>query len=462
MVLMYKKSLFIFRRDLRIEDNTGLNKALSLSEKVLPCFIINPQQVGPQNSYRSMHALEFMVQSLKDLHHAFEKKGGHLFLFHGTPEEIVEKIISSEKLDAVFVNEDYTPYSRSRDAHLQKLCKNFGIDFISTFDALLIKPHDGVSNQGTPYKIFTPFYKKNSVNPIAQPIAPKKNTYVTTVAANHKSLEFLDTLFENNKQQNSLGGRHEGLKALSHLTHFKNYPLTHDIVALRTTHLSAHIKFGTLSIREVAHAIIESVGTSQGLLRQLYWRDFFYHMAWFYPHVFGSAFHEKYNQLEWNTNEKEFARWCEGTTGFPLVDAGMRQLNETGFMHNRARLIVGSFLTKDLHINWLWGEKYFARQLLDYDPCINNGNWQWVASTGSDAQPYFRVFNPWLQQKKFDPECVYIKRWVPELKNLDTRTIHTWFTQTKSVHGYPAPLVDHSQEAKRAKLWYKKASLFHE
>ena len=458
MPLMYKKSLFIFRRDVRIEDNTGLIKALSLSEKVLPCFIINPQQVGPHNSYRSMHAIQFMVESLKNLHHALEKKGGHLFLFYGIPEEIVEKIISAEKIDAVFVNEDYTPYSRGRDAHLQKLCKNLGIDFISTFDALLIKPEDGVSNQGTPYKIFTPFYKKNSSNPIALPVTTKKNNYVTTISGSHKNVAFLDTLFERSAHLNSSGGRSEGLIVLSHISDFKEYPVTHDIVALPTTNLSAHIKFGTLSIREVAHAIIENIGTSNRLLRQLYWRDFFYHIAWFYPHVFGSAFHEKYNQLDWNTSEKDFARWCEGTTGFPLVDAGMRQLNETGFMHNRARLVVGSFLTKDLHINWLWAEKYFAQKLLDYDPSINNGNWQWIASTGSDAQPYFRVFNPWLQQKKFDPECIYIKRWVPELKNLDVRTIHAWFAQTKSRHGYPSPCVNHAQEALRAKIRYKRAS----
>jgi len=231
------------------------------------------------------------------------------------------------------------------------------------------------------------------------------------------------------------------------------YAATKDIPALSTSNLSAHLKFGTLSIRETYHAIKKILGPTHLLLRQLYWRDFFTHVAYYSPFVFGHAFHEKYDQLIWEHDDKKFQRWCTGTTGFPIVDAGMRQLTTTGFMHNRVRMIAASFLTKDLHIDWRWGEKFFAQQLIDYDPAVNNGNWQWCASTGCDAQPYFRIFNPWLQQKKFDTECIYIKRWIPELKKVAPATIHTWYAN-KLPSNYPKPMVDHTQEARITKQWF--------
>lgn len=194
------------------------------------------------------------------------------------------------------------------------------------------------------------------------------------------------------------------------------------------------------------------------LIQQLFWRDFFTHVAYNSPYVFGEAFQQRFNNLNWSKSKKNFEAWCEGKTGFPIVDAGMRQMNKTGFMHNRPRMIVASFLTKDLHLNWLWGEKYFAQQLEDYDPCVNNGNWQWSASTGCDAQPYFRIFNPWTQQKKFDSDCTYIKEWVPELKNIDPKIIHSWHKESSpKIKGYPRPIVDHSEEQKLAKKFYKEA-----
>ncbi len=225
----------------------------------------------------------------------------------------------------------------------------------------------------------------------------------------------------------------------------------------RLQHFSPpHNKFGTVSIREVFHLVKKELSQNHPLIRQLYWRDFFTTIAWCYPHMFGHAFQRKFDQLPWNTSNADFKRWCAGMTGFPLVDAGMRQLNQTGFMHNRARLIVGSFLVKDLHIDWQWGEKYFAQHLIDYDPAVNNGNWQWIASTGCDHQPYFRIFNPWLQQKKFDPDCVYIKRWVPELRNKDPKIIHTWYNQKHPANGYPVPMLDHAKESIVTKELYKK------
>jgi deoxyribodipyrimidine photo-lyase len=244
------------------------------------------------------------------------------------------------------------------------------------------------------------------------------------------------------------GGRTEGLKRLRLIDGMTSYKADRDIPALgATTMLSAHHKFGTISIRETYWRAAEAFGVSCHLISELYWRDFFTHIAWHFPHVFKGAFRPEYNALEWNRSKKDFQRWCEGKTGFPIVDAGMRQMNETGYMHNRVRMIVASFLVKDLHINWQRGEKYFAQKLLDYDPAVNNGNWQWAASTGCDAQPYFRIFNPWLQQKKFDPDAEYIKRWVPELKNVSVKDIHQGYKPNLfSDVKYPEPMVDHAAE----------------
>lgn len=455
---LYTRSLFIFRRDLRIEDNNGLRNALESSESVIPCLIFTPEQIGIENTYRSIHAIHFMVESLIDLAYSLEQKGAELYLFQGSPHKVVEHLIRTEKIEAVFVNRDYTPYSRARDELIQGACSSHSVAFKATPDSLLIEPEEGLTAQSTPYQIFTPFFKKNSSQAIPEPSYHHYTNYATTITAESLPLSFIDTLVTHNISLRTRGGRTVGKKILATLKTFSSYATSHDQVAQETTGLSAHNKFGTVSIREVYHAISQAVGKDNGLLRQLYWRDFFTHVAWFHPRVFGHAFQEKFEHISWNTSKKDFDRWCTGTTGFPIVDAGMRQLNETGYMHNRARLIVGSFLTKDLQISWLWGEKYFAQQLEDYDPCVNNGNWQWVASTGCDAQPYFRIFNPWLQQKKFDPECIYIKRWIPELAHVDPHVIHLWYKQKVPLTGYPLPMVDHATESRIAKALYKQAA----
>jgi deoxyribodipyrimidine photo-lyase len=211
--------------------------------------------------------------------------------------------------------------------------------------------------------------------------------------------------------------------------------------------MAPHNKFGTISVREVYHSIADKLGAEHSLIREVYWRDFFTHIAWHFPHVFGHAFHRVYDKLEWNESQEDFDQWCSGNTGFPIVDAGMRELVSTGFMHNRVRMIAASFLVKDLHISWQKGEEFFARHLTDFDPCVNNGSWQWSASTGCDAQPYFRIFNPWLQQKRFDPECEYIKRWIPELSGLSPKRIHSIYEEDLfRPAGYPAPMLDHAHE----------------
>ncbi len=453
----YRISLFIFRRDLRIHDNTGLNAALSQSKLVIPCFIFNPEQVGPENQYRSLNAIQFMLQSLDDLNQELIKKGSHLYLFYGKPEEIVSQLLASNHLSTVFVNKDYTPYSTQRDRNLKELCMSQGIDFLSFDDALLHAPGTLVNAQGKPYEIFTPFFKKSSSLAIQKPLSPDHHAYYTKKIPGEIDAYTLQAILPNERSLYTTGGRKNALAILAHSSRFKNYAQTHDFPAYDTTLLSPHNKFGTVSIREVYYSLVEALSEHHPLIRQLYWRDFFCHIACRYPQVFGHAFHEKFDHLPWSTNKSHFKRWCDGTTGFPIVDAGMRQLNETGFMHNRARLIVASFLVKDLHINWQWGEKYFAQQLTDYDPAVNNGNWQWIASTGCDHQPYFRIFNPWVQQKRFDPDCIYIKKWVPELKNVDPKSLHSWHKQTSILNGYPAPMLDHSKEAAIAKDIYTKA-----
>lgn len=457
------KTLVIFRRDLRFEDNTALHEALSTASCVIPCFIINPDQVGAANPYRGDHALQFMIESLKELDEEFRKRGGKLYLFYGKPGLILEHLIQAESIAAVFVNKDYTPYSRTRDERLENICLKRNVVWKSYADTLLIEPEKGVSDSGKPYQIFTPFFKKQSGQIIAPPRKLITNGAADSRLARHpivgeKERDFLDTLIDRPIKLYSAGGRSSALSLIETLSNLTSYEQTHNLPALDTSNLSPHNKFGTLSIREAYHAIANSLGKNHPLIRQLYWRDFFYHVAWFNPHVFGHAYNREYDHLTWSENVEHFKRWQDGVTGFPLVDAGMRQMNETGFMHNRVRMVVASFLIKDLHINWLWGEKYFAQKLEDYDPAVNNGNWQWVASTGCDHQPYFRIFNPWLQQKRFDPECIYIKRWIPELRSYDPKRIHQQSNGTGALGAYPAPMVQHAKESALSLALYKSIS----
>jgi deoxyribodipyrimidine photo-lyase len=264
----------------------------------------------------------------------------------------------------------------------------------------------------------------------------------------------MDILNFNNPNIYAKGGRNEGLKILNQIQTHKNYERERDFPAIKgTTNLSAHIKFGTVSIREVYHAIKQI--DNFALLRQLYWRDFYIHIGFHFPHVFKGSFRPKYDRLDWKYDKSLFTIWCEGNTGFPIVDAGMRQLNSTGWMHNRVRMIVASFLTKDLLINWQWGERYFKEKLVDYDISVNNGNWQWAASTGCDPAPYFRIFNPWLQQKKFDPYCDYIKSFIPELRDYNPRIIHNLFKTHPQKLNYPKPIVNHSVMREKAKLMFQ-------
>jgi deoxyribodipyrimidine photo-lyase len=263
-------------------------------------------------------------------------------------------------------------------------------------------------------------------------------------------------LYTPNKNLRVHGGRPNAQAQLGGLS-LKGYKEKRDYPSIDATSiLSAHLKFGTLSIREVFHHIQRLQGDTDMFISELLWRDFFYHIAYTYPYVFGSAFKKKFNKLPWKNDHALFKAWCSGQTGFPIVDAGMRELNATGYMHNRVRMITASFLIKNLHIDWKWGEKYFAQKLIDYDPCVNNGNWQWAASTGCDAQPYFRIFNPWSQQKRFDEETTYIKKWVPELAEIEPKVIHNWADKhTDYPQIYTKPVVSHSETRLQSLEMYK-------
>jgi deoxyribodipyrimidine photo-lyase len=453
----YKRSLFLFRRDLRISDNTALHAALQASDEVIVGFIINPMQVGAENPYRSIPAIQFMQQSLLDLQEQIRKSGGFLHLWYGEPVTLVKKLCAHCEIEALFINADYTPYSKVRDAKLEEVCTASKVVFHLFHDVLLLPPGTVVNKKGAPYKQFSAFYRAAQSLPIATPIkAPHTMPFIRR---DEIPLYVIEDLIHSPHMLHSQGGSRVAERILHTIERWSDYSHTRDLPAQSTTGLSAHLKFGTISVRRVYWTLVKHFGVEHALVRQLFWRDFFTYIAFFFPHVFGHACNDTYDELVWSNNLTHFKAWCTGTTGFPIVDAGMRELVTTGYMHNRVRMITASFLVKDLHIDWRWGEQFFAQNLIDYDPAVNNGNWQWVASTGCDAQPFFRIMNPWLQQKKFDRQATYIKRWLPELSNIPVADVHTWYRVKKKRNGYPAPLVDHSIEARIARNLYKRKFL---
>ncbi|MDP1879685.1 MAG: deoxyribodipyrimidine photo-lyase [Parachlamydiaceae bacterium] len=447
--------LFLFRRDLRIEDNTGLQFALQNAKEVIPSFIFTPEQVT-HNSFRSDRCVQFMIESLKDLSRSLNSINKKLYLFYGTNEKIVEDCIKKLNIDGVAVNADYTPYSIQRDQKIEAICKKLDVPFYSFEDALLQPIDECLKKDGSPYTIFTPYYRNASKLLVKKPILTTQlNFYSSPITFAEDESVFEKVLSNTSFQQN--GGRTACLERLKQLHKLSNYSIQRDFPAKNySTHLSPHLKFGTCSVREIYYEIMDQLGKESELLRSLYWRDFFSTISYYFPHVFTGAFKEKFQSLSWKNSKNDFKIWCEGLTGFPIVDAGMRELNQTGYMHNRVRMIVASFLVKDLYINWQWGEKYFAQKLIDYDPAINNGNWQWAAGTGCDAQPYFRVFNPWTQGLKFDCDCEYIKQWVPELKPFSPKVIHEWHLEKNHSQSstYPKPIVDHQIASAQIRKFY--------
>jgi deoxyribodipyrimidine photo-lyase len=443
------KTLFIFRRDLRIEDNIGLINAIIDSKEIYPCFIFDNRQIK-DNEYFTHKGFNFMLTILNRLNHLLNNK---LNIFYGITHEVIKKIILKEKINAIYVNRDYTPFSKKRDELIEKVCKKNNIIFKQFNDLLLNEPEDCLKSDNTPYTIFTPFYKNASKFEIKKPIKFKKE-FFNKISKLKISLNFNNFLKENNYKIIYKNLIKECEDNIFKIEEFSDYESTRNYPYLdSTTKFSVHLKFGTFSVREIFYKIQDNLFIGHPLIRQLYWRDFFHHIAYHFPHIFNSSFNKGYDNIKWENDEFKFKAWCNGKTGFPIVDAGMRELNETGYMHNRVRMITASFLVKDLHINWRKGEKYFAQKLIDYDPCVNNGNWQWAASTGCDAQPYFRIFNPWLQQKKFDYNCKYIKKWLPELKNIEKEIIHNLFEH--ELINYPKPIVNHKEVSKKTIEMFK-------
>lgn len=426
-----------FRRDLRIVDNTALEAAIATGATIIPIFIFTPTQISERkNDYKSNKSVQFMIESLVDLDAEIRRVSGgaNLVCFMGEPEAVIPRIAKAFKAAAVFLNSDYTPYSKKRDSAVETALKRVGagIEFRTHHDVCLREP-GSITTGGKAYQKYTPFYMRVVAEraKLRDPInAHKKIDFMTPSPSNAVGRVSLSDAYSDFTIATSdiavHGGRDEAEKILRSIGDFRKYGSTRNDLSVSTTGLSAYLKFGCVSVREVYERVAAVLGSSHDLIRQLIWRDFYIHLMDAFPHVIGRALKPSYDKVRWRKNERWLTAWKEGQTGFPVVDAGMRQLAETGFMHNRARMITASFLIKTLLIDWREGEQHFARSLVDYDPAANNGNWQWVAGTGADSQPYFRVFNPWLQSEKHDPDAEYIKRWVPELAGVDARDIHRW------------------------------------
>ena len=452
---MVKKSIFIFRRSYRLDDNKGLIKCCKESDKVYPVFIFTPEQITNANKYKSNNAIQFMIESLEDLNKQLEKRGSRLMTFYGENNKVLKKLIKELDIDAVYVNVDYTPYSRKRDKGIMDLCKEMEKEFVYDEDILLHKVGTIIKDDGSAYQKFTPFYRKGLTYKVDK---PKKNKYKNF---ENKKLKWeVDKMkfYEENEEILVRGGRELGLKSLKNVKEQMEYKEMRNCLNYKTTQLSAYVKFGCISIREFYWTIEKIMGKDASLISQLYWRDFYYNIVYYYPRVIGHPMKKKYSRIRWNNNETLFKKWCEGRTGYPIVDAGMRQMNTTGYMHNRSRLIVSNFLIKLLLIDWMKGERYFATQLVDYDVSVNNGNWQWGSGSGADSQQYNRIFNPWLQSKKFDPNGEYIKKWVPELKDVPEKDLHKWDTVYKSYDvDYPTPIINYKDARKKTLEVYKEA-----
>jgi deoxyribodipyrimidine photo-lyase len=456
-----ENGLFIFRRDLRIIDNKGLLEASSKCSRLFTIFIFTPEQVTGTNKFKSDNAVQFMIESLQDLSSAISKKGGHLYTFYGKNDAIVKQLILALDIDAVFFNKDYSPYAIERDESIGKVAEKMDVQVITSQDYYLLEPGTILNGSKKMYQKFTPFY--NSASAYSKHVDQPSGKQITNFAKTTKTLAnglslatALSRFTTVNPKSDRLvhGGRQEAIISLKIAVKSQShYSKTHNDLFKATTQLSAYIKFGCLSIREVYKVFRNNTD----LIRQLWWRDFYANILFAYPHVLGSAMKPNYNRVHWHHNSNWFKCWTKGTTGYPIVDAGMRQLNATGYMHNRARLITASFLVKTLLISWTHGEQYFAKMLTDYDPASNNGNWQWIAGSGADSQPYFRIFSPKEQNKNFDPDCEYIKTWIPELKDVPVKDIINWDTEHvnhKDV-GYAKPICEFAKQKELALKMYE-------
>ncbi|WP_010135962.1 cryptochrome/photolyase family protein [Ochrovirga pacifica] len=424
---MKKVNVFWFRRDLRTFDNTGLNKALQSSNPVLPIFIFDEHILDelPIKDAR----VTFIYKALAAIDKELKKHQSSLLVLQGKPEEVWQQLFKDYQIQEVFTNKDYEPYALNRDRAIYKLTKEHQAAFYRFKDQVIFEEKEIVKEDGNPYTVYTP-YKKKWINKF------KNNTLTVSECSFSNFLHFeasFPKLSDIGFQETEIELPEFSPKNIQNYGDNRDYPAKN-----HTTHIGVHLRFGTVSIRKI---VVDYGKQNDIYLSELIWREFFMQILFHFPKVQQHNFRAKYDAIPWRNNEKEFQKWCDGQTGYPMVDAGMRELNTTGYMHNRVRMIVASFLCKHLLIDWKWGEAYFAQKLLDYELAANNGNWQWAAGTGCDAAPYFRVFNPTTQIEKFDKNNEYIKKWIPELNDSN----------------YPKPMVDHKMARERAISTYKKA-----
>jgi deoxyribodipyrimidine photo-lyase len=462
--MKYQNGLFIFHRDFRITDNIGLLEASSQCKRVYTCFIFTPEQVGKSNDYRSDNAIQFMIESLEDLRKSIQSKNGELIILHGDHKKSVAELAKTLNINCVFFNKDYSPYAVERDNEIIEYCERHEIKCLPQSDYYLYEPGTVLNGSGGYYKKFTPFYEQVLKIEIKKPIKRTISNLSKTTLEIENSIILRDAFskFTHNNDTIAVnGGRQRAKQMLARsLITQSNYSNEHDFLFNPTSGLSAPIKFGCISVREVYDAFKQKFGAKSDIIRQLIWREFYAHILYGYPDVLGQSYQPSYRKIKWRTSERDFHAWKNGETGFPVVDACMRQLNDTGYMHNRGRMIVANFLVKTLLLDWRLGERYFAQKLVDYDPASNNGNWQGISGTGVDLKPYFRDMNPWIQSAKFDKDCVYIKKWVPELANVEPRDIHKWYIMCNDTKyhktRYYTPIVDYDEQKKKMLELYKK------
>ena len=426
-------NIFWFRRDLRLDDNCGLFNALSSDKKVLPIFIFDEDILNklPKDDSR----VSFLHQELENIQEQLLKINSSISVFHGKPVEIFKDLLEKYSIDTVFTNHDYEPYAIKRDLEIKDFLESKNSSFKTFKDQVIFERAEIVKKDGTAYKVYTPYSKKWI------------EAFQLQRIQFFPSEEKLENLIKNETHQflslEEIGFIASSIKVASYkvdATLIDTYEETRNFPAKNSTsRLGTHLRFGTVSVRKMVDKASKSNNST--FLKELIWREFFMQILWHFPHTTKESFKPQYDRILWRNNEEEFNAWCKGKTGYPLVDAGMRELNQTGFMHNRVRMLVGSFLCKHLLIDWRWGEAYFAEKLHDYEQSSNIGNWQWVAGTGVDASPYFRVFNPTTQILKFDKNLEYINKWVPDFQELT----------------YSKEIVDHKIARERCLKTYKAA-----
>jgi deoxyribodipyrimidine photo-lyase len=467
--------LHLIHRSLRLNDNTSLITQLKeIAPNVIPIFIFTPEQIN-NNEYFSNGSVQFMIESLHELSNEIKKKKGKLYFYYGDNMKVLNSIKNNMSIESISFNKEYTPYGKQRNDEIENWCTENNIVCINKEDYSLFNLTDKESHKidGTPYLVYTPFMR-NAMEKLKVRQVDKFKSFKFKIVKKLEEIKYyineieIDKFYKLNPDINVHGGRKAALTILNNIDKFKDYSKCRDYFNYNTTHLGAYIKFNTLSIREVYHKIVKKLGKTSNLIRQLLWREFYLTIYYNFPRMLqgqikgqNKSFKEKYDNIKWSHNKKHIDAFLEGKTGFPIVDACVRDINKRNFMHNRGRMIVASFLAKDLHLDFKWIEKWFATRLVDYDPISNSGGVQWCVGNGTDAQPWFRIFNPWTQQLKFDQNCEFIYSQIPELKKVNPKDIHNWFkpdVRSKYTNiNYSDPIVNHDEERLNTIEKYKEA-----